>query len=463
MAETQRRGGLHRRLSSFGVLLLTMSCLSPVFSIYGSGADVLSHAGTGAAPLFLLALGAAAIWAMVYAELGSAYPYAGGDYVGVGRILGPWAGAVTLALWAVTAGPSVAFEVKIIATYAGQLAPEIPSAAITYGSLILAVGVALLAVRTGAWVTGVFLTVEMLAVAVLMFLGLAHPARGLAAALAHPLAFGNSHTLGPVALPVLALAGLGAVYSTVGGNQAIGFGEELKDPHRRMGRVIVMACAIGSLTTALPIVAVVFGARNLGVILSSPAPIAAFVSEAAGPWAAKALSAGVALAIFNAVIAQIMISARLYFSMGRDGLLPDPLGRLVGSAHDRSGSPRAATLILGVFSAACCLSDPHTLLIFLTGTLVYGWSLVCLAVIVGRRKGLTGGAGYWRSPWFPLGPVLGLIMAAVLAIADLADADAGRPSLFIMGVLVVVAALWSRFGLERRAGGWTPALADVEG
>ena len=40
---------LQRRLSSFGVLLLTLSCLSPVFSVYGVGSDVLQHAGTGAA------------------------------------------------------------------------------------------------------------------------------------------------------------------------------------------------------------------------------------------------------------------------------------------------------------------------------------------------------------------------------------------------------------------------------
>lgn len=79
---------LHRKLSSFGVLLLTLSCLSPVFSIYGVGSDVLLHAGTGAAGTFICGIGVALIWAVVYAELGSAYPYAGGDYVGVGSVLG---------------------------------------------------------------------------------------------------------------------------------------------------------------------------------------------------------------------------------------------------------------------------------------------------------------------------------------------------------------------------------------
>src|ERR1700691_2360117 len=106
---------LHRKLSSFGVLLLTLSCLSPVYSIYGFGSDVLLHAGTGAAGLFIGGIGVAVVWAVVYAELASAYPYAGGDYVGVGAILGPWAGFASLTIWVATTGPTVAFLAKILA------------------------------------------------------------------------------------------------------------------------------------------------------------------------------------------------------------------------------------------------------------------------------------------------------------------------------------------------------------
>lgn len=51
------RARLHGKLSSFGVLLLTLSCLSPVFYIYGVGADVLQRTGTGAAGLFLAGIG----------------------------------------------------------------------------------------------------------------------------------------------------------------------------------------------------------------------------------------------------------------------------------------------------------------------------------------------------------------------------------------------------------------------
>jgi amino acid transporter len=162
--------------------------LSPVFSIYGVGSDVLQHAGTGAAGLFLLGIGVAAIWAVVYAELGSAFPYAGGDYVGVGAVLGPAAGFVSLTLWAVTVIPVAAFLAKVVAVYVVDLAPAVPTQFITFGSLAAAIFVALLAVRTSAVVTGLFIAVEMLAVLALIVAGTWSPARSLMDVIAHPVA-----------------------------------------------------------------------------------------------------------------------------------------------------------------------------------------------------------------------------------------------------------------------------------
>lgn len=400
-AQRASKGRLRRELSSFAVLLLTLSSLSPVVSVFGVGGDVLHQAGSGAAILFGAAILAALVWSVVYAELGSAYPYAGGDYVGVGSVLGGWAGVVVLVLWAVTAGPSIAFSAQALVPYVGQLAPRLPAPLITFGGLAGALALALLSVRRGALVTGLFLAVETVAVVVLIVVGASHPARGPVSVVLHPVLLGASGGgLVPVTLSVLGLGAVSAVYATVGGNQAINFGEELHDPHRRMGRVVLMACLIGAFATALPVVFVVLSAPDLGALLRSPAPFAQFLATALGPWAGPALSAGVALAIFNANIVSLMGCARLYFSLGRDGLFPAPMNRLL-SAVDAHGTPRAATLVVAAFTAACCFLPAHTLLVFISGLLVYGWSLVCLAVLEGRRKGLTGASGYWRSPLFP--------------------------------------------------------------
>ena len=157
------------------------------------------------------------MWALVYAELGSAFPYAGGDYVGVGRVLGAWAGVVTLAVWAVTAGPSVAFAAQTMTTYVRQLAPHSSANTVTFGGVAAALGVALMSVRRGAWVTGVFLALELIAVVVLIIVGLHPPARGLDA-IPFTRSRGRRRRPCPVPLGVVALAAVSAVYATVGGN-----------------------------------------------------------------------------------------------------------------------------------------------------------------------------------------------------------------------------------------------------
>jgi amino acid transporter len=449
---------LHRRLAPFGVLLLTLSCLSPVLSIYGIGSDVVLHAGTGAAGMFICGIGVAVVWAIVYAELGSAYPYAGGDYVGVGSILGPWAGFASLTFWAVTAAPNTAFLAKTIATYFSDLVPVASPMIVTFGALGAAIGVALLAVRTSARVTGIFLGIEMMGVLVLIGAGLSHPARSLTDVVFHPITLGGAGTLIPVAIGAMALAGVSAAFATAGGNQAIAFGEELGEPHRHMGRVILLAGLIGAFATAVPVIAVVIGASDLPSVLKSPAPFSAFIAAAAGPVAGHALSVGVIVAIFNAMTATIMFYARLFFSLGRDQIFHPTVNAVLASVHRSSGAPRAATWTIGIFSAACCLLGTHLLVVFISGLTVYSLGLVSVAVLVGRRRRLTGQPGYWRSSLFPMAPILGLVLAGGFGVADLLDADAGRPSLLVLGTMILAGLLWHHFVLRRRAGGWAPRI-----
>jgi amino acid transporter len=123
-----------------------------------------------------------------------------------------------------------------------------------------------------------------------------------------------------------------------------------------------------------------------------------------------------------------------------------------------SGAPRAATWVVGIISAGCCLLKDHVLIAFISGLTVYVLMLVSFAVLVGRSRELTGQPGYWRSWLFPLAPILGLLVALAFGIADLLDADAGRPSILILGAMIGVGLLWYRFALHRREGGWAPRV-----
>ena len=448
---------LRRKLTSFDALLLTLSCLSPVFSVYGPGSDVLQQTGTGAAALFLIAIGAAAIWAMVYAELGSAYPYAGGDYVGVGSILGPAAGFASLALWALVILPINAFLAKLVSIYLAQVMP-IPTVAVTYAALLVGAGAALLAVRASAILTGVFLAISLLAVAALALAGLWHPAGTLVSVLMHPRIPDARGQWIPVATGAMALGAVNAAFATAGGNQAIAFGEELLDPHRNMGRVILIACLTGAGAIALPIVAVAWSASGHPAIFRAAAPLSAFVTALAGSAAGKALSAVVALAVFNAMIAQLLFASRLLFSFARDGVFPSRINAALSRVDAATGTPRIATVVVAVGSALCCTITSHVLLVFMSGLIVYALALVSIAVLIGRLRGLTGGPGFWRSPLYPLIPLLGIALSLAFATADWRDPEAGRPSLILLGALLLASLGWYQLVLKRRPGGWAPRL-----
>lgn len=449
---------LQRKLSAFHALLLTLSCLSPVFSVYGPGSDVLQHTGTGAAALFLIGMGSAAIWGMVYAELGSAYPYAGGDYVGVGSILGPAAGFASLALWAVVVIPMNAFLAKMVSIYVVEVVPTAAPWVVTLLAMGLASGAALLALRANAALTGVFLATEFLAVLALIVAGLWHPTGNFVTVLTHPRIPDPAGVWVPVATAAMAMGAVSAAFATAGGNQAIAFGEELLEPHRNMGRVIIAACLIGAAAVALPVVAAAWGSSGRTDVFRSTAPFTTLVTSLAGPAAGKALSGAVALAVFNALIAQLLFTARLFFSFARDGIFPSRVNAALARVHAGSGAPRTATVVTAAAAAVCCLIPLHALLVFVSGLVVYALVLVSAAVLVGRVRGLTGRPGFWRSPLYPMAPVLGIALAFAFAAAEWADPQAGRPSLLILGVLILLSLAWYGLVLRRRPGGWAPRL-----
>ena len=70
----QASGSLARVLSPFEVVLLTLSALSPVLSVFIGGNAVLHMAGTGAALAFLLGGLFNACFCLLYAEIGAAFP-----------------------------------------------------------------------------------------------------------------------------------------------------------------------------------------------------------------------------------------------------------------------------------------------------------------------------------------------------------------------------------------------------
>jgi len=178
-------------MGTWGALFLTLSAETPASSVFVILPGVIQAAGSGA----LIAMAAAGLvalcMALTYAELGSAFPSAGGEYAIVGEVLGPVAGFAVLGVNLFNLLVACAALSLGVADYLQPLIPGAAPVAVALIALAAATGLGVLNIRASAMATGAFLAVELAALAVVTWLGLAHPARPLGALLTHPVALAS--------------------------------------------------------------------------------------------------------------------------------------------------------------------------------------------------------------------------------------------------------------------------------
>jgi amino acid transporter len=434
-------------MHGFGALLITISGLSPTIGVFIVGSDTLRHAGTSVFLCFAAAAILGLAMAVVYAELSSAFPDTGGEYTILSQTLGPAWGAAALGLnllGFVLAQPLSALGV---ATYLSALAPGLPAIPTAVVLVTACTLMSVLNIRINALVTGAFLAVELLALGAVAAIGLTHPHRSLAAAVLHPVMLGGHGGFAPVGLALAGASTAGAIYAFNGYGSAVFFGEELHDAPKRIAGVIILSLLIAIVTELPPLLGVLIGAPDLHVLLSAADPIPAFVAAVAGVVPAKLISLGVALAIFNTMIAIALSAGRQLYSTGRDGLWPRPANRALAAIHPRFGSPWIASLVMGAAALAGCFIDPKVLVLILGNGSVAIYTALCLATLVGRRSGATR-HGVYRMPLFPAAPILALTALAAVVWFDLNDA-AGLQGLAATAATVGASALYAVFILRR--------------
>jgi len=441
---------LARSMGLIGVLFLALSAETPASSVFVVVPDVLSQAGTGA---LISMLGAALIaisMAGIYGELASAFPLAGGEYAIVGRTLGPLPGFMVMGLNLTNSLFGVAVLSLGVADYLGAVIPNLSPTPMALVVVAGATGLGVLNIRTNAWVTGGFLAVEILALAVLAWLGFYHPVRNPVSLILHPQVLSGA-VLSAAPMAALGLATAVATFAYDGYGGAVYFSEELENAQRRVGRAIVIALGVTVLAEIAPLTAVLVGAPDLIKLLGAKSIFMSFIEQAGGPGLASALGLAVAMAIINAVIAIVLLSARQLYALGRDETWPKLANGVLTRVHPRFGSPWAATLVTGGLCALLCFA-PLKLLLIATGTSVaIVYAFLCLAVIAGRRTGATH-HGVFRLWGFPAVPVFTIIALAGVLGSDWIDPAEGRPGLFAaLGVAGLSAAYYLAV-LSRR--GW---------
>ncbi|WJV48618.1 APC family permease [Streptomyces flavofungini] len=401
---------LKRSIGVVGGTLLTLSCVTPASTLFVVVPDLFSTLGTATA--LTIAIGALLCVgvAFCYSELGTLIPSAGGEYAMVstmaGRLAG-WLVFVLSLLVVMIVPPVIAMGTADYLAPVVHLDPSYAGAAV----MLLATLAGLLDLRANAWITGIFLVLEVIAAGVVAVLGFAHSERGAGSLVDLSVAAGSGSGDGTKTVTaMLIVSGLAiALFVTQGFSTAVYLSEEMENPRKNVARTVLLTLAISAVVLLVPVAAITMGAPDLAALTSGDigGMVTAWSSSGVGTF----ISLCVALAIINAGIVMVIQNSRVLFASARDQAWPAPVNKVLSRLGGRFGSPWVATLLVGVPGAALCFVNLDTLY-GVTGVSVTGMYLLVAVAALLARRGTRRHAPAWRMPLWPAVPV---VLVAVLA------------------------------------------------
>ena len=400
MAADTTQPGLKRRLG-FGLLTLYGGGVMVGAGIYVLVGAVAGQAGVWAPLAFVLAAIIAAPTGLSYAELTGRIPEAAGE---------------AAYLRAATGQPLAAAAVGLAIEVVGVVsAAVVLQGGVGYLRSIVDLPVALLIVTIGialgtAALIGVFESLMLAAVlTVIEVVGLL-------------VVIGVGAT-GPVAIQPEAASGLGligiaagsilAFFAFLGFEDMVNMVEETREPARTVPRAIFAALAA---TTVLYVLVSWAAVRVVPVdqLSESRQPLALVFETATGRSAAFLSLIAVAAAL-NGVLAQIVMSARVLYGLGR---FLRPL-RVFHHAHPRFGTPVLATVLATTVTVTLALTAPLLALAELTSAvLLLVFIAINGALIAMKRKGPPPVGVFVAPGWVPWAGAAGSGIALIWAVAS---------------------------------------------
>jgi len=209
-------------------------------------------------------------------------------------------------------------------------------------------------------------------------------------------------------------------------------GAESRNPGRDMpigilGALIV--CTILYIATSAVLVGIVPYTS-----LDNPAPIATAVNQLGLPWFAALVKIGAIAGLSSVMLVLLYGQTRIFYTMSRDGLLPSALAVV----HKRFKTPWINTIIVGCMACiAAGFVNLHTLSEVTNVGSLAAFAMVCLTVIYLRFSNPDMPRPF-RTPLFPLTPILGAAMCAVLLMSLMAGKETRNFFLIYLGVGFVV-------------------------
>lgn len=399
--------------------------------VFVAAPEVARGVGSGWGLLALWAIGGllSLCGAVGYAELATAYPEQGGDYVYLTRAYGRWAGFLFGWLQTLVVRPGdIAVMAYVFATYAEPVVgrgwggkPLLAAAAVAG---LTAVNIA--GVRFGVR-TQNLLTVAKL-VGVMLVIGVAAFARG------GPV---GVQELGPSAPLPLAVALILVLFSYGGWNEMVFVAAEVRDPRRNIVRAMMLGMAV---------VTVIYLAVNTAFLhvlghpglAASKAVAAETVAAVVPSIAAVFVGSLICICALGAVNGLIFAGSRIAYAVGRDHRLFGALGRW----SDRTGTPVRALALQGALAVGLILALGSFIdTVMYTAAAVYLFYLATSAAVVVLRFREPSTKRPYRAAGFPMTTVVFCLVCVLLIVAAV-DYRPAMAAASLLVILLGVPAFW---------------------
>ncbi|MFV0432794.1 MAG: APC family permease [Leucobacter sp.] len=442
-----------REMGFWGNVSLGFTYLSPIAGVYSMFAISLGEAGPPMAWALVIALVGQFLVALIFGEVVSNYPVAGGVY--------PWSRRLWGRKWAWMNG--WIYVVAIVGTIAAVTYGAAPFVGAMFGASFDAGGTVLVALGTLLVATVLnFMGTKVLSWAATV--GLIAELVGSVVIGGYLLLFGRQHDFSVLfdnqgigddapggyfgAFAAAALIGMFAYYGfEANGNLA----EEVKNPSARIPKAMRMTIYIGGFAANLLVFSLVLAVPDFHRVASGEVtdPISDLLTHAFGPIFPLVMFV-IVIAFISCITSLQAAASRLLYSMGRDGFLPG--SHMLAKFSEKRHVPPNALLTAAFFPAAIVvlsllLEDALTAMVgFGTVGIYVGFQMVVLAALRARFLGWQPAGKFKLGAWgYPVN-----IAALIWGIAAIANILWPRPTgggwgedyLLIITTVVIVAVGW---------------------
>jgi amino acid transporter len=416
---------MHRSIGLIGNLALGFTYLSPLVGIFSLFVFGLTTAGPTAMWWLPIIAAGQMLVALVFGDVVSQFPIAGGIYPWVRRLWGrkpAWMAAwIYLAALTVTLASVVEFAAPFVGSLFGFEATPLATLAVASGLLILTL---LINLSGTAWlgrVARLGLFAELIGVVgVGLYLLIFERHNDFSVFFDTMGAMGNGSSLSPFI--AAALVGLWMFY----GFEACGdVAEEVHNPSRRIPLAMILTIVVGLASALIGYMGYVLAAPNLQDIVDGKVadPISAILQASLGDVGVKIFLCVALLSFISATLSLQAALSRLIWSFSRDDMMPG--SRWLKKLTSGSLIPQNAVIVACIIPLLVCiwaLLQPGSLtLIAAFGTIaIYVcFQMVVFASLRNRLRGWRPAGewtlGSWGLPINILALVYGIAAMILLA------------------------------------------------